>query len=101
MSALLRAVATPPGRPLSSKTPPNKPAVSGRTLLLRLSVVLCAGGLFGYDQVVIIGVVGNSMTLWLLALFGGASGVWVHFLVPETKVQSLEHIQTPRTEAKT
>ena len=41
----------------------------------------------------IIGLIGNSLTFWLFALFCGLGWVWIYRAVPETKGQSLEQIQ--------
>ena len=41
----------------------------------------------------LIGVIGNSFTFWLFALFCGAGWAWIYHAVPETKGQSLEQIQ--------
>ncbi|WP_284943586.1 sugar porter family MFS transporter [Acidisoma cladoniae] len=41
----------------------------------------------------LIGVIGNSFTFWLFALFCGAGWVWIYRAVPETKGRSLEQIQ--------
>ncbi len=77
MSARPRVIATP-GRPPSSKTPTRKPAVSGNGLspwlYVVLVVVLCAGGLFGYDQGVISGALAgikSTFTLSALLVEGG------------------------------
>ncbi len=41
----------------------------------------------------LIGVIGNSLTFWLFALFCGLGWIWIYRAVPETKGQSLEQIQ--------
>lgn len=41
----------------------------------------------------LIGVIGNSLTFWLFALFCGLGWIWIYRAVPETKRQSLEQIQ--------
>ena len=41
----------------------------------------------------LIGVIGDSFTFWLFALFCALAWMWIYFRVPETKGQSLEQIQ--------
>jgi len=41
----------------------------------------------------LIGVIGDSSTFWVFALFCVLAWVWIYFRVPETKGQSLEQIQ--------
>ena len=41
----------------------------------------------------LIGMIGNSLTFWLFALFCGLGWIWIYRAVPETKGRSLEQIQ--------
>lgn len=64
--------------------------------------VLIAGAMFTLGSlvqalapstVILIEAIEDSSTVWLFALFCVLAWVWIYFRVPETKGQSLEHIQ--------
>ena len=67
--------------------------IRGRAVAVATAVNWGAAFLVSQFFLSVIGVIGNSLTFWLFALFCAIAWVWIYFRVPETKGRSLEQIQ--------
>jgi sugar porter (SP) family MFS transporter len=67
--------------------------IRGRAVAVATAVNWGATFLVSQTFLTLIGAIGNTLTFWLFALFCGVSWIWIYYRVPETKGQTLEHIQ--------
>lgn len=67
--------------------------IRGRAVAIATAVNWASAFLVSQGFLSLIGMIGNSLTFWLFALFCGVGWAWIYHAVPETKGRSLEQIQ--------
>jgi sugar porter (SP) family MFS transporter len=67
--------------------------IRGRAVAIATAVNWGSAFLVSQFFLTVVDVIGIASTFWLFALLSVVAGVWIYFRVPETKGQSLEHIQ--------